>query len=139
MQPRFHDCSQLLLVFYELFSSKVFVLYTNFLSCILTILTPWLFEKSYEMKQMDTVTTSHVDFLKKFIQWDCSFRARQHFTLPWKQNTFVVHDNHCCRCPHFTAPCRTWTAFFTTVGPGLATWFVHISNTIYIFRNGFIL
>ena len=70
------------------------MLYPNFLSYILIILTPWLNEKSYKIEQIDTVTTLHVDLHEKLVQWECTCRARQHFKLSWKQNMFFVHGNH---------------------------------------------
>ena len=98
----------------SMISTKVVVLCFYNSTLYFIIINPWLFKKNYEM---DTVITMYVDLRENFVQWECTCRARQHFTLPWKQNMHFTAL--CCRFPHSTASCRAWSGFFTTVWPSL--------------------
>ena len=100
---------RIILVIYQQLRKLLYYILNSY---ILTILTPWLYEKNYEIEQMNTVTTGHIDLCKKNVQWE-SICVWQHFTLQWKQNLFVMHTNHymhftvlCCRYLYFTASCR---------------------------------
>ena len=80
---------------------------------IFIITTSWLFKKSYGIEQIDPMITVYVDLRENFVWWQCTCHARQHFTLPWKQNMFVVP----LHAFHFTAlscryPRRAWSGFF---------------------------
>ena len=116
----YHSNHRVVLLIIPSTTLKYVVFYPNFLSYIPTIPTPWLYKKSYKMKQMNTVITGYIDCAR-----NSSNESVHVVHVAVKTEHVCRHDNHYmhftklwCRYPQSTVSFRAWSEFFRTVRPG---------------------